>query len=36
MEIVSVIENYAEINPDAVWAKRLLKKVKPKKEDDEV
>lgn len=36
MEIVSVIENYAEINPDAAWAKKILKKMKPKedKEDD--
>lgn len=33
MEIVSVIENYAEINPDAAWAKKILKKMKPKEEE---
>lgn len=35
MEIVSVIENYAEINPDAIWAKKLLKKMKPKEEKED-
>ena len=33
MEIVSVIENYAQINPDAAWAKKILKKMKPKEEE---
>ncbi|MBR3630345.1 MAG: phage holin family protein [Oscillospiraceae bacterium] len=34
MEIVSVLENYAEINPDAVWVRKIIKKMKPKEEDE--
>ena len=28
MEIVSILENYAEINPDAAWVRLVLKKIK--------
>lgn len=28
MEIVSILENYAEINPDAAWVKPILEKLK--------
>ena len=28
MEMISILENYAEINPEAVWARKLLKKLK--------
>ena len=28
MELISILENYAEINPEAVWVRRLLKKLK--------
>lgn len=28
MEIVSIFENYAEINPDAQWALKIVKKLK--------
>lgn len=28
MEMISILENYAEINPEAVWVRRLLKKLK--------
>ena len=28
MEVVSIFENYAEINPDAQWAFRIVKKLK--------
>lgn len=28
MELISILENYAEINPKAVWVRRLLKKLK--------
>ena len=36
MEIVSVLENYAAINPDAAWVAKIIGKLKPekKKEDD--
>lgn len=30
MEVVSILENYSEINPDAAWVKTLLNRVKPK------
>lgn len=35
MEIVSVLENYAAINPDAAWVAKIIGKLKPKKEDDQ-
>lgn len=35
MEIISVIENYAEINPQAAWAKRILRKMKSKEENED-
>lgn len=37
MEVISVLENYAEINPDAKWAKKFLKRLKSVtfKDDDE-
>lgn len=28
MEIISILENFAEINPDAKWVKGLVKKLK--------
>ena len=28
MELISILENYAEINPEAVWVRKLLKKLK--------
>ena len=28
MELISILENYAEINPEAVWARSLLRKLK--------
>ena len=28
MEIVSIFENYAEINPDAQWAVKIIRKLK--------
>lgn len=28
MEVVSILENYAEINPDAAWVRLVLKKIK--------
>ena len=28
MEMISILENYAEINPEAVWARSLLRKLK--------
>lgn len=34
MEVVSIFENYAEINPDAQWALRIIRKLKNFKEDN--
>lgn len=34
MEIVSILENYAEINPKAKWVKRVLKFLKVVENDD--
>ena len=28
MEIISILENYAEINPDAIWIAKVLKRLK--------
>lgn len=28
MEVISILENYAEINPNALWVKRILKRLK--------
>lgn len=33
MELLSMLENYVEINPDAAWAKKLIKKLKSSKEE---
>lgn len=33
MEIVSILENYAEINPDAAWVAKVIKSIKKQKED---
>lgn len=33
MELLSMLENYVEINPDAAWAKKLIKKLKNSKEE---
>ena len=35
MELISILENYAEINPEAVWARSLLRKLKKIHNDDE-
>ena len=34
MEVVSILENYAEINPDAAWITKLLKRLKNKDDND--
>lgn len=34
MEVVSILENYAEINPDAAWITKLLKRLKNKNDND--
>ena len=34
MEIVSIFENYAEINPDAQWALKIIKKLKNFNKED--
>ena len=34
MEIVSVLENYAAINPDAAWVTSIIKSLKIKKEGE--
>ncbi|MDE5769274.1 MAG: phage holin family protein [Oscillospiraceae bacterium] len=34
MEIVSIFENYAEINPEAQWAAKIIKRLKNNKEND--
>lgn len=28
MELISILENYAEINPDAAWISKILKRLK--------
>ena len=33
MELLSMLENYVEINPDATWAKKIIKKLKSTKEE---
>ena len=33
MEIVSIFENYAEINPEAQWALKIIKRLKNHRED---
>ena len=35
MEVVSILENYAEINPDAAWVKVILKRIKTKEENSD-
>lgn len=34
MEIISIFENYAEINPEAKWALKFIKKLKLFKEEE--
>ncbi|MDE5884755.1 MAG: phage holin family protein [Oscillospiraceae bacterium] len=34
MEMISIFENYAEINPEAQWAAKMIKKLKNSKEND--
>lgn len=34
MEVVGIFENYAEINPDAQWALKIIKKLKKYNEED--
>ncbi len=33
MEVISLFENYAEINPDAQWALKIIRKLKNFKEE---
>ena len=35
MEIVSILENYAEINPNAKWVRRILKFLKVVESEEE-
>lgn len=35
MEIISILENYAEINSEARWVKNLLKRLKSVKEEND-
>ena len=37
MELISILENYGEISPDAVWVRRIMKKLRSfkDKEDEE-
>ena len=35
MEIISILENYAEINSEARWVRNLLKRLKSVKEEDD-
>lgn len=37
MELISILENYAEIEPDAIWISRILKRLKSvnNKEDND-
>lgn len=35
MELVSILENYAETNKDAVWVRKLLKRLKNVSEEEE-
>ena len=34
MELLSMLENYVEINPNATWAKKIIKKLKSNKEEE--
>lgn len=37
MELISILENYGTISPDAVWVRRLIQKLRSfQKEDDNV
>lgn len=35
MEILSMLENYCEINPDALWAKKIVKRLKSNNEKED-
>lgn len=35
MEIISLLENYCEINPDAKWARKIIKKLRNYEGDEE-
>lgn len=35
MEIISIFENYAEINPQAVWAKKFIAKLRDAKNQED-
>lgn len=35
MEVISILENYSEINTEAKWAKRIIKKLKVYTQDKE-
>ena len=34
MEMISILENYAEVEPNAEWAKKFVKKLRNKSEDE--
>ena len=34
MEIISILENYGEINPDAVWVRKITKKLRNFEKED--
>lgn len=34
MELISILENYGEISPDAVWVRRIMKKLRSFKDED--
>ena len=36
MEILSMLENYCEINPEALWAKKIVKRLKLETEKEEM
>ena len=35
MELISVLENYGEISPDAAWVKRIIKRLRNIQDDDD-
>lgn len=34
MELISILENFSEINPDAAWVKKYLKKFRDREDDE--
>ncbi|MBQ8922348.1 MAG: phage holin family protein [Oscillospiraceae bacterium] len=35
MELISILENYGEISPDAVWVRRIIKKLRNFKDQED-